>query len=83
MARDLARHHVRVVTIAPAAFTTPMTDQFPDRVHSSLAKHSLLFPKRYGLPQEFAATVRWVLECAYINGESVRLTGGGRVPAWL
>ncbi|KAF9459309.1 3-hydroxy-acyl-CoA-dehydrogenase [Collybia nuda] len=83
MARDLARHHIRVVTIAPSPFTTPLTDQFSEKVRENMAKSGLLYPKRYGIPKEFAATVRWVLECAYVNGESIRLTGGSRVPASL
>lgn len=83
LARDLAQHGIRVVAIAPGAFTSPMTGAFPAKIQASLLKHGVLFPKRYGIPQEFAKTVRWVLECAYINGETVRLTGGGRVPAWL
>lgn len=83
MARDLGRHHVRVVTIAPSPFTTPLTDQFSEKVRENMAKGGLLYPKRYGIPKEFAATVRWVLECAYVNGESIRLTGGSRVPTSL
>jgi len=83
MARDCSRHGIRVVTIAPGPFTTPLTDLFPQKVHDGLAKAGLLFPKRYGMPREFSATVRWVLECGYVNGETIRLNGGGRVPTRL
>ncbi|KAG5637243.1 hypothetical protein H0H81_005288 [Sphagnurus paluster] len=83
MARELARHHVRVVCIAPGPFTTPLTGLLSDRVRAGLHASSVLYPRRFGTPEEFAKTVRWVLECAYVNGETVRLTGGARVPAFL
>ncbi|KAG6910068.1 hypothetical protein DXG01_013518 [Tephrocybe rancida] len=83
MARDLARHHVRVVTIAPGPFTTPLTGILSTRVQGALNTNAVLYPKRFGTPGEFAKTVRWALECAYVNGETIRLTGGGRVPAFL
>lgn len=83
MARDCARHGVRVVTIAPGPFVTPMTGRWTDMVATSIMENALLFPKRYGDPREFAETVRWILGCAYINGETIRMTGGGRLPAKL
>ncbi|KAJ7498052.1 3-hydroxyacyl-CoA dehydrogenase [Mycena galericulata] len=83
MARDCARFGVRVVTIAPGPFVTPMTGQWTSKVQSGITTNGLLFPQRYGEPSEFAQTVRWVLECAYINGESIKLTGGGRLPSRL
>lgn len=83
MARDLARHHVRVVTIAPGPFTTPLMGILSTKVHTPLRNNALLYPKRFGMPAEFAKTVRWILECAYVNGETIRLTGGCRVPAFL
>ncbi|KIK62073.1 hypothetical protein GYMLUDRAFT_224321 [Collybiopsis luxurians FD-317 M1] len=84
MARDLARHNIRVVTIVPSPFETPMTNSFfSEKTDTSLKNNVMLYPRRYGLPQEFAATVRWILECAYVNGESFRLSGGARVPAVL
>ncbi|KAJ7708981.1 short chain type dehydrogenase [Mycena rosella] len=83
MARDTARFGVRVVTLAPGPFVTPMTGQWTDKVASGMTKNGLLFPQRYGEPHEFATTVRWVLECAYINGENIKMTGGGRLPARL
>jgi 3-hydroxyacyl-CoA dehydrogenase / 3-hydroxy-2-methylbutyryl-CoA dehydrogenase len=83
LARDLERHNIRVVTISPGMFTTPLTDVFSERVHNGMRGTGVLFPRRYGAPKEFAATVKWVLDCPYINGEVIRLTGGGRIPARL
>ncbi|KAG6855904.1 hypothetical protein H0H87_009507 [Tephrocybe sp. NHM501043] len=83
MARDLARHHIRVVAIAPGPFTTPLTGSLSTRVQNALNSNAVLYPKRFGTPGEFAKTVRWALECAYVNGETIKLTGGGRVPAFL
>jgi len=82
LARDLAPHNIRAITISPGLFTTPLTDTFSKRVHSGMSE-SLLYPRRYGTPKEFAATVKWVLDCPYVNGEIIRLTGGERIPARL
>ncbi|KAE9387773.1 3-hydroxyacyl-CoA dehydrogenase [Gymnopus androsaceus JB14] len=82
--RDLAEHNIRVVTIVPSPFDTPMTDNFfSERTDTSLKKNVVIYPRRYGLPEEFAATVRWILECPFVNGENIRLSGGVRVPAVL
>ncbi|KAF8649272.1 hypothetical protein AX16_005900 [Volvariella volvacea WC 439] len=83
MARDCAPYGIRVVTISPGLFRTPLTDRFPERVHKGLTEMGLLFPNRYGKPHEFAATVRWILECSYVNGENIRLNGGQRIPSLL
>lgn len=83
MARDCSRFGVRVVTIAPGPFVTPMTGMWTSKVASGMTKNGLLFPRRYGEPHEFATTVRWILECRYINGETIKMTGGGRLPARL
>ncbi|GAW04506.1 3-hydroxyacyl- dehydrogenase [Lentinula edodes] len=56
MARDMSRYGVRVVTIAPGPFKTPMTGQFSQSMTDRLEKEAVLFPKRYGMPEEFAAT---------------------------
>lgn len=74
---------IRVVSIAPSSFQTPLIDQLSEKVRNGLHKSGVLFPKRYGLPREYARTVRWILETGYVNGEDYRLSGGGRVPAWL
>ncbi|KII95333.1 hypothetical protein PLICRDRAFT_34176 [Plicaturopsis crispa FD-325 SS-3] len=79
LARDLARHHIRAVSIAPGVFESNMTRQMPEPVRKSLATKSLAYPFRFGDPPEFAQTVRWILECPYVNGESIRLSGAGRL----
>jgi 3-hydroxyacyl-CoA dehydrogenase / 3-hydroxy-2-methylbutyryl-CoA dehydrogenase len=82
MARDLERYGVRVVTVAPGAFTTQMTAVTLKKVQESLHRE-LLFPRRMGEPREFAQTVKWIIECPYVNGETIRLSGGSRLPGKL
>jgi NAD(P)-dependent dehydrogenase (short-subunit alcohol dehydrogenase family) len=83
MARDLARHGIRVVSVAPGAFETSMTASLPTKAQKSLIGEGVVFPRRFGRAEEFAETVRWVVECGYVNGETVRLSGAGRLPAKL
>ncbi|KAJ7249495.1 putative 3-hydroxyacyl-CoA dehydrogenase [Mycena haematopus] len=83
MARDCSRFGVRVVTIAPGPFVTPLTGQWTPKVTNGMTQNGLLFPRRYGEPREFAEAVRFVLSCSYINGETIKVTGGGRLPARL
>jgi 3-hydroxyacyl-CoA dehydrogenase / 3-hydroxy-2-methylbutyryl-CoA dehydrogenase len=82
MARDLEHHGIRVVTIAPSAFTTPMATTLKPKVQKGISRN-LLFPRRMGEPREFAQTVKWILECPYVNGETIRLSGGSRFPGKL
>ena len=82
MARDLEPHGIRVVTIAPSAFTTPMAKTMTPKVLKGIS-HNLLFPRRLGEPREFGQTVKWILECPYVNGETIRLNGGSRLPGKL
>jgi 3-hydroxyacyl-CoA dehydrogenase / 3-hydroxy-2-methylbutyryl-CoA dehydrogenase len=82
MARDLERYGIRVVTIAPGAFITPMTSVMNTKTRESISR-DLLFPRRMGDPREFAQTVKWILECPYVNGETIRLSGGSRLPGKL
>jgi len=77
MARDLARHGVRVVSIAPGAFASNMTAGFVGKVP---VNQWFVYPGRFGQPSEFARTVRWILDCAYVNGETIRLSGAARLP---
>jgi len=79
MACDLEQYGIRVVTIAPSTFTTPMMSFIKPKVLKSLSRN-LLFPRRMGEPREFGQTVKWILECPYVNGETIRLTGGSRLP---
>ena len=82
MARDLEQYGIRVVTIAPGAFITPMARLMKPKTLKSITRN-LLFPRRMGEAREFGQTVKWILECAYVNGETIRLSGGSRLPAKL
>lgn len=78
MARELARHGIRVNAIAPGIFQTPMVSGFPEEVQAGLAAQ-VPFPQRLGQPEEFAALVRTIIENEYINGTVYRLDGGVRM----
>ncbi|QTL02977.1 3-hydroxyacyl-CoA dehydrogenase [Aquabacter sp. L1I39] len=79
VARELARFGVRVVTIAPGIFETPMMAGMPQEVQDALGK-SVPFPPRLGRPPEFAALVRHICENTMLNGEVIRLDGALRMP---
>ncbi|KAJ7036538.1 3-hydroxy-acyl-CoA-dehydrogenase [Mycena alexandri] len=83
LARDLSRHAIRVVTVAPGVFSSSMTANFPEKTRRSLENEGIAFPRRFGQPSEFAQTIRWILECPYVNGETIRLSGAGRLPGKL
>ena len=78
MARELARFGIRVATIAPGIFWTPMVDGMPPQVQEALSA-SIPFPSRLGKPDEFADTVAFILGNRYINGETIRLDGAVRL----
>ena len=78
-ARELARSGVRVVTIAPGLFHTPMVEGLPVEVQQSLAE-SIPFPQRLGMPEEYAALVEHIVTNSFINGETIRLDGALRMP---
>lgn len=78
MARELSRFGIRVNTIAPGIFWTPMVDGMPPQVQESLSA-SIPFPSRLGKPEEFADTVAFILTSRYINGETIRLDGAVRL----
>jgi len=78
LARDLAQHGVRVVTIAPGLFLTPLMQGLPQAVQESLAA-SIPFPKRLGKPEEFAHLCASIVENASLNGEVIRLDGALRM----
>ena len=77
-ARDLASTGIRVNAIAPGVFLTPMLQGLGAEVQGALAAE-VLFPKRLGDPAEFAALVRFIVECDYLNGEVIRLDGALRM----
>ncbi len=78
MARELAAFGIRVVTIAPGLFLTPMMAALPAEAQESLGKQ-VPFPPRLGRPQEYAAFVRQVVENPMLNGETIRLDGAIRM----
>ena len=78
MARELSRFGIRVMTIAPGIFWTPMVDGMPEAVQQSLGA-SIPFPSRLGQPAEFAQTVAFILQNRYLNGETIRLDGAVRL----
>ena len=79
MARDLARLGIRVNAIAPGIFRTPMLEGLGQEVMDSLAR-DVTFPARLGKPEEFAALARFIIECDYLNGATIRLDGALRMP---
>ncbi|KVO91257.1 3-hydroxy-2-methylbutyryl-CoA dehydrogenase [Burkholderia ubonensis] len=78
IARELARFGIRVVTIAPGIFATPMMTGMPQDVQDSLGR-SVPFPSRLGRPEEFAALVRHIAGNTMLNGEVIRLDGALRM----
>lgn len=78
MARDLARNAIRVMTIAPGIFETPMLLGMPQEVQDALGK-SVPFPSRLGKPDEYAQLVQAIIENMMLNGESIRLDGAIRM----
>ena len=78
LARDLAQHGIRAVTIAPGLFMTPLMKELPEPVQASLAA-SIPFPKRLGKPEEFAHLACSIVENIALNGEVIRLDGALRM----
>jgi NAD(P)-dependent dehydrogenase (short-subunit alcohol dehydrogenase family) len=78
IARDLARHGIRVMTIAPGIFETPMMSGMPDDVRASL-EEQVPFPSRLGRPAEFAQLAQQIIENPMLNGEVIRLDGAIRM----
>ncbi|WP_432695980.1 3-hydroxyacyl-CoA dehydrogenase [Marinobacterium sp. YM272] len=80
IARELARFGIRVLTIAPGIFKTPMMDVLPEEVQQSLGQ-SVPFPQRLGDPDEFASLAQHIIENRMLNGEVIRLDGAIRMAA--
>ncbi|MCG8458293.1 MAG: 3-hydroxyacyl-CoA dehydrogenase [Holophagales bacterium] len=78
-ARDLMRNGVRVMTIAPGTFDTPLLAGLPENVTQALAA-GIPFPSRLGDPDEYAHLVEHIVENAYLNAEVIRLDGALRMP---
>ncbi|MCE7032850.1 SDR family oxidoreductase [Lysobacter sp. GX 14042] len=78
MARELARFGIRVMTIAPGVFWTPMVDGMPPQVRESL-EATIPFPSRLGQPEEYADLVAYIIGNSYLNGETIRLDGATRL----
>lgn len=78
LARDLARSGIRVVTIAPGVFDTPMMQTVPENIREALAK-SVPNPSRLGFPSEYADFVQRILDSPYLNAETIRLDGALRM----
>lgn len=78
MARDLAIAGIRVCAIAPGIFSTPMLNALPEEVQAGLAA-DVTFPRRLGDPAEYAALAGFIVECGYLNGETIRLDGALRM----
>jgi NAD(P)-dependent dehydrogenase (short-subunit alcohol dehydrogenase family) len=78
-ARELARFGIRVNTVAPGIFQTPLLAELPEEVQQGIAA-SIPFPNRLGYPSEFADVVLMCLTNSYLNAEVIRLDGGVRLP---
>lgn len=78
IARDLSTHGIRICTIAPGLFDTPMLKALPDKVRSFLAA-TVPFPKRLGDPDEYAQLVESIVNNPLLNGETIRLDGALRM----
>lgn len=79
MARDLAREGIRVNTILPGFYETPIYDQMKPEVKENLSAH-LQFPVRFGQPSEYSQVVEFMCEHGYINAEYIRTDAGARMP---
>lgn len=78
IARDLSYYGIRMMTIAPGVFDTPILDGIPEELKQSLASN-VPFPRRLGAPSEFAALVQHIAQNAYLNGATLRLDGALRM----
>lgn len=77
-ARELARFGIRINTVAPGIFHTPLLAELPEEAQQSLAK-SIPYPQRLGRPDEFADAVTFCISNDYLNGETIRLDGATRL----
>lgn len=80
IARDLAEYGIRICTIAPGLFQTPMMEGLAKNIRESLEK-TVPFPARFGKPREFALLIKQIIENPMLNGETIRLDGAMRLTA--
>lgn len=78
LSRELGDYGIRVMTIAPGVFETPMSGLMSDRVKKSLL-NDCVYPKRFGKPKEFANLVLFIIENVMLNGSVIRLDGSSRL----
>ena len=78
LARELTRHGIRVMTVAPGIFNTPMMESLPEKAKEQL-EASVPYPKRLGAPQEFGQLITHIVSNGYLNGEVIRLDGAIRM----
>jgi NAD(P)-dependent dehydrogenase (short-subunit alcohol dehydrogenase family) len=78
IAREFARIGVRMMTVAPGVFHTPMVDGMPEAVYQSLCEQ-VPYPSRLGRPEEFAETVAFIVQTRYLNGGVIRIDGAIRM----
>ncbi|GHF39632.1 3-hydroxyacyl-CoA dehydrogenase [Seohaeicola zhoushanensis] len=83
LARELGEHAIRIAAIAPGVFRTPMTEGLPEKSRDVVFAAVPPFPKRAGTPEDFADAVGFIIGNPMINGETIRLDGGLRMPARL
>jgi NAD(P)-dependent dehydrogenase (short-subunit alcohol dehydrogenase family) len=79
IARDLMGEQIRINTILPGLFRTPMMNTLPEKIQDALSA-SVHYPKRLGRPDEYAALAVHLVENDYFNGECIRLDGALRLP---
>lgn len=79
LARDLSNMGIRVCTIAPGVFHTPMVESLPEKVRTILG-NMVPFPSRLGRPDDFAHLAQSIVENPYLNGEIIRIDGALRMP---
>ncbi|KAG5314572.1 HCD2 dehydrogenase, partial [Acromyrmex insinuator] len=78
IARDLSKDGIRVVTIAPGLFDTPLLRKMPEKLRTIITEN-IAFPQRWGNPDEFAMLVQQIVENPILNGETIRLDGALRI----
>ena len=78
IARELAKYGIRICTIAPGLFETPMLKGLPEKAYNSLID-STIYPKRLGMPHEYAKLVMAIYKNNMLNGETIRLDGALRL----